>query len=172
MQDQRADLFIDVNMKVFWVFFYAFSLVPFHSQSWHGLFYKLGLRGSYPHHTYQSSEVVSPILNIEQLGSQCSNDYVLLSLHGWAMPAPGTLILDGSGNVVWMETRFGTVMDLKVQRFEGADYLTFWAGAKDEGYGQGVYYMVSGMENNPTSTTSEIGMVRMNIAKATVLGNR
>lgn len=40
-----------------------------------------------------------------------------------------------------MEKKFGQSMDLKVQHYNGSDFLTFWAGTNDGTHGRGVYYM-------------------------------
>lgn len=130
-------------MKLPWVFAYSLSLSLFQTRSWQGLLYEFGVYGPYFRQVYYSFELMSPRINTVKWSPQCSSDYVLLTPHGWAVPTPGPTILDATGNLVWTEDRYGLAMDLQMQRYRGEDYLTFWAGSKAKGHGQGVYYMVS-----------------------------
>lgn len=43
-------------------------------------------------------------------------------------PRPEPIMLDTKGNLIWMEDRFGLVMNFQVQKHKSQDYLTFWAG--------------------------------------------
>lgn len=54
----------------------------------------------------------------------------------------GPMILDNSGGYVWMEPDWGVTSDLKVQNFEGSEYITFWTGKMEDGVGYGSYIMV------------------------------
>lgn len=67
---------------------------------------------------------------------------MLLSPRGHFYPHPGPLVYDPRGELVWVERRFGMVMDLNIQRYKGERYLTFWVGHDDGTRGEGVYYMV------------------------------
>ena len=62
---------------------------------------------------------------------------------GKVVESPGPMITDAQGELIWMEDSFGEVMDLKVQTYNGEDYLTFWSGIDDKTHGRGKYYMVS-----------------------------
>lgn len=54
------------------------------------------------------------------------------------------MILDERGNLVWMNATYGETYDLAVQRYNGADYLTFWQGqGRKQGHSKGEYVMVS-----------------------------
>lgn len=57
------------------------------------------------------------------------------------------MILDAKGSMIWskhFDNQFGgQAYDLKVQRYKGEDYLTFWLGDdRIRGHGAGEYYMV------------------------------
>lgn len=72
-----------------------------------------------------------------------------LTPRGWRVRAPGPMILDpADGSLIW-SAHFGNAFggqayDLKVQRYRGEDYLTFWLGDdRVRGHGAGEYYMVS-----------------------------
>ncbi|KAI0598638.1 Arylsulfotransferase-domain-containing protein [Biscogniauxia sp. FL1348] len=63
---------------------------------------------------------------------------------GKIVAAPGPLIVDSRGNLVWTDDRFGVVFDLQVQTYKDEQYLTFWASpdGSSHGYGRGTYYML------------------------------
>lgn len=62
---------------------------------------------------------------------------------GLAVATPGPIVYDTRGHLVWMDTRWGEAMDVKVQRYGGADYLTFWHGTDNGTFGEGQYYMLN-----------------------------
>ncbi|PYH46149.1 arylsulfotransferase family protein [Aspergillus saccharolyticus JOP 1030-1] len=111
--------------------------------SWHGLWYELGLFGPHPSLSYESFDVKSPEVHVKQWNPKCEEGYVFLSPQGHGYPEPGPLVYDHKGQLVWMERAFGEVMDLKVQQYQGQDYLTFWAGEFDGTRGMGQYYMLN-----------------------------
>ncbi|RAH44325.1 arylsulfotransferase family protein [Aspergillus brunneoviolaceus CBS 621.78] len=111
--------------------------------SWHGLWYELGLFGPHPTLSYESVGMKSPEVYVKQWHPDCEEGYVFLSPRGHSYPEPGPLVYDHRGNLVWMERAFGEVMDLKVQQYQGQDYLTFWAGEYDGTRGMGQYYMLN-----------------------------
>lgn len=47
------------------------------------------------------------------------------------------------GGDLVMQTRWGKVMDVKVQRFRGRESITFWHGTDNGTFGEGYYVMVS-----------------------------
>ncbi|KAI9736277.1 MAG: hypothetical protein M1834_001163 [Cirrosporium novae-zelandiae] len=118
-------------------------LVFANCKQWYDLWYDLGLYGAYPWQTYDSVDLVSPQLNVLQWDDRCDDRYTLLTPRGISVPAPGPMIIDAKGNLVWMEKRFGEAMDLKIQNYKGEDYLTFWAGKDDGTHGRGYYYMLN-----------------------------
>lgn len=85
-------------------------------------------------------------MNTVQWDEQCAHGYTLLSLRGSIVPRPAGVMLDGYGDLVWMDESFGPyVMNLKVQEYRGDQYITFWSGDIDFGFGLGTYYMVGRM---------------------------
>ena len=110
--------------------------------TWHSLLYDTGLLGAHPRTKYESFDLASPEPNILKWDPRCEDKYVFLSPRGHFYPHPGPLIFDNKGDLVWMESRFGMVMDFRVQRYRGEDYLTFWVGEDDGTRGLGRYYMV------------------------------
>ncbi|GES65185.1 ASST-domain-containing protein [Aspergillus terreus] len=123
--------------------FFVLLLAPLTSAFWHSLFYELGFFGPHPTVQYASFDLEPPEVDILRWDPRCEDGYILLSPRGRFYPDPGPLIYDTRGNLVWMETRFGMVMDLKVQHYRGQDYLTFWAGDDDGTRGIGSYYMLN-----------------------------
>lgn len=105
--------------------------------------YDLAVYGAYPSHKYVSFDLIGPWANVVQWDESCDDGYVLLSLFGPSVPDGGPVILDARGNLIWMATGFQSVLNLKVQRYQNQDYLTFWAGSKHGSMGEGHYYMVS-----------------------------
>jgi hypothetical protein len=125
------------------LFFLAALLSLVECKSWRSKMYDLGLYGAYPHISYASFDLVSPRAEIEEWDARCDNgDLILLTPRGRSVPTPGPMIVDAEGNLVWMESKFGEVMDMKMQAYNGEQYLTFWAGIDDGTHGRGHYYMV------------------------------
>lgn len=63
------------------------------------------------------------------------------------MQNPGPIILDNEGNLVWMGTEYGQAMDVKVQKYRGNDYITFWHGDDSGWFGRGYYLMLDSSYN-------------------------
>lgn len=106
------------------------------------LWYDQGLYGAYPWREYVSFDLASPRVNILSESTQCDPGYVFLEPRGRSVATPGPMILDGDGNLVYMEKKWGEVMDLRPQTYKGETYLTFWSGTDDGTHGRGIYYMV------------------------------
>ena len=104
--------------------------------------YDWGWYGAYPQMKYESFGASSPWTNVLRTDPRCDDGYVFIGPRGLAVTAPGPIILDQDGNLVWMETRWGQAMDLKVQSYQGNDYITFWHGSDNGTFGQGYYLMV------------------------------
>lgn len=110
-----------------------------------------GKLGPYPNRTFNSRpDLTAPALNYISSSSACDDGlYTILSLRGDAVESDGEIegrapmILDGKGELVWMDPKYGETYDLAVQSFEGREYLTFWQGkGRKEGHSTGVYVMV------------------------------
>ncbi|KAE8146996.1 ASST-domain-containing protein [Aspergillus avenaceus] len=128
-------------MATWLVFWFVLPLLAT-AFSWHSLWYELGLFGAHPTIQYESFYLESPEVDVLKWDPRCDDGYVFLSPRGHFYPEPGPLIYDNAGSLVWTENRFGMAMDLKVQRYKGQDYLTFWAGDDDGTRGLGSYYML------------------------------
>ncbi|KAF2143264.1 uncharacterized protein K452DRAFT_168393 [Aplosporella prunicola CBS 121167] len=106
------------------------------------LWYDQGLYGAYPTQEYVSFDLSSPRVNILQWNSKCDQSYTFLEPRGRSVADPGPMILDARGNLVYTEKKYGQAMDLRVQRYKGEDFITFWAGNDDGTHGRGRYYML------------------------------
>ncbi|KAG9706504.1 hypothetical protein KCU86_g5163, partial [Aureobasidium melanogenum] len=114
------------------------------SSSWSSTIYDLGLLGRYPQQSFKSSPLRPPYMNTVQWDERCAQGYTLLSLRGSMVPSPAGVMLDGHGDLIWMDESFGPyVMNLKVQEYRGEQYITFWSGDIDFGFGLGTYYMLN-----------------------------
>ncbi|KAG9784725.1 hypothetical protein KCU95_g9258, partial [Aureobasidium melanogenum] len=83
-------------------------------------------------------------MNTVRWDEQCAHGYTLLSLRGSMVPSPAGIMLDEHGDLIWMDESFGScVMNLKVQEYRGEQYITFWSGDIDFGFGLGTYYMLN-----------------------------
>lgn len=109
-----------------------------------------GKFGPYPNRTFISRpDLIAPSLNFLKKDPRCNDGlYTLISLRGDKVYArrggQSPMILDERGNLVWMNATYGETYDLAVQRYNGADYLTFWQGqGRKQGHSKGEYVMVS-----------------------------
>lgn len=121
----------------------AASSVAAHGSYW----YEWGLYGAYPRRSYQSFPSASPWVNIVQASDRCDAGYTFIEPRGESVPTPGPIVLDNEGNLVWMETKYGQAMDLKVQNFKGNPYMTFWHGDDSGWFGKGYYLMLDSSYN-------------------------
>lgn len=107
-----------------------------------------GTYGPYPTQHSFSSGLDAPLSTFPYWSPECADDlYYLLTPKGWEVPQPGPMILDSRGEMVWFahfaNEYGGQAYDLRVQRYDGEDYLTFWSGDDSvRGHGAGHYYMV------------------------------
>lgn len=121
-----------------------------HTQNYSGpafrnsYWYDWGWHGAYPHVEYESFGAVSPRPNLVSQSDRCDDSFIFIEPRGHYVGTPGPVVLDNDGNLVWMETRWGQVMDLKVQRYKGENYITFWHGTDSGTFGEGYYLMVCG----------------------------
>ncbi|PSS03849.1 ASST-domain-containing protein [Coniella lustricola] len=114
-----------------------------HNSYW----YDWGLYGAYPRVAYNSFASASPWSNILKSDDRCDAGFTLIEPRGESVPSPGPIILDNQGDLVWMETKYGQAMDLKVQTYKGNDYLTFWHGSDSGWFGRGYYLMLDSSYN-------------------------
>lgn len=100
--------------------------------------------GSFPYKTFQSSDLISPILRRPNDSPKCHDDnYVFLTPRGYQVPHPAVAIMDNDGELVWEHYVEGQGYNLKVQEYQGEQVLTFWVGNDGVGgHGEGDYYMV------------------------------
>ncbi|KAH7175838.1 ASST-domain-containing protein [Dactylonectria macrodidyma] len=104
--------------------------------------YDWGYYGSFPHRNYQSFGAQSPRPALVQTNERCDDGYIFIEPRGAYVGTPGPVVLDNAGELVWMQTLWGQAMDLKVQRFKGNDYITFWHGTDNGTFGEGYYLML------------------------------
>lgn len=108
-----------------------------------------GSHGYYPVQKFVTTEHTAPQTNFLQWSPRCDDGMnYFITPKGWSVPKPGPVILDQDGSMIWSEhfaNDFGgQAYDLKVQTYQGDDYLTFWLGDDTvRGHGAGQYYMVS-----------------------------
>lgn len=121
----------------------AAGSVAAHNSFW----YDWGLYGAYPTLSYESFPWASPWVNIVKSSAQCEDGYTFIEPRGDSVPHAGPIILDNDGNLVWMETKYGQAMDVKVQSYKGDDYITFWHGGDSGWFGRGYYLMIDSSYN-------------------------
>ncbi|KAK0353840.1 hypothetical protein LTR02_010564 [Friedmanniomyces endolithicus] len=122
-----------------------FLLIPIIIYFWPQLetpFYDLGFFGAYPTRDYVSFNLSSPRSTLIRWDDSCDRGNVFIDPGGPSPDHRGPMILDGRGNLVWTSDQYETTTNLKVQRYRGSDYLTFWSGHKAKTMGTGSYYML------------------------------
>ena len=98
---------------------------------------------------FVSSRLRAPDVNFLQWHPSCDDGlHYFITPRGWKVSDPGPMVLDGAGSLIWskhFDNKFGgQAYDLKVQKYRGEDYLTFWLGDDtDRGHGDGKYYMLN-----------------------------
>lgn len=105
--------------------------------------YDWGVFGAYPRNHYKSFDSASPWPNVLNSDPRCDAGYLFIEPRGSSVAKPGPVILDKNGNLVWTEQKWGQAMDVKVQTYQGNDYITFWTGSDNGTFGSGNYLMVS-----------------------------
>jgi hypothetical protein len=104
--------------------------------------YDWGWHGTFPRSSYKSFGAESPKPNLLRTDERCYDGYTFIEPRGQYVEAPGPIIIDNTGNLVWMQTKWGQAMDVKVQAYNGKDYITFWHGTDNGTFGEGYYMMV------------------------------
>ena len=122
-------------------------------------FYDLGLYGYYPTRSFYTSPFTPPLSSRAKWDAVCNAEnevggLVLGELHGSAVRHKGPIITDLKGNLIWFDDTYETASNLKVQTWKGKQYLTFWAGSRGEGSGQGQYYMLDDHFNLAKTVTA------------------
>ncbi|KAK4544321.1 hypothetical protein LTR36_004212 [Oleoguttula mirabilis] len=108
-----------------------------------------GSHGYYPVHPFITSPLTAPQTNFVQWSPDCNDGlHYFITPKGWSVSKPGPMILAGDGSMVWSEhfaNGFGgQAYDLKVQKYQGEEFLTFWLGDDTvRGHGAGQYYMLN-----------------------------
>ncbi|KND86929.1 hypothetical protein TOPH_08417 [Tolypocladium ophioglossoides CBS 100239] len=110
----------------------------FEASTW----YDWGLHGACPRQSYQSFGGRSPKLNLARRDSRCHDGLVFLEPRGVYVDMPGPVIVDNEGNLVWLPTLWGEAMDVKVQRFNGSNYITFRHRTDSGTFGEAGYIML------------------------------
>jgi len=106
-------------------------------------FFGWGVYGTYPTQQYTSFALEGPRAQHLRWNAQCDQGLVLMTPNGPSVERPGPMILDAQGELVWMSDDFGPTANLKMQHYNGENYLTFWSGEKAATSGKGVYFMVN-----------------------------
>lgn len=104
--------------------------------------FDLGVFGAYPTIQYLSFDLLGPQARQIAWDEKCDQGLVLLTPNGPGVDRPGPMILDSKGEMIWRSDDFGATANLKVQRYQGEDYLTLWSGQKAATSGKGVYFML------------------------------
>ncbi|KAL1890451.1 hypothetical protein Sste5346_008280 [Sporothrix stenoceras] len=130
------------------------STGPFFGTPNDAFWYDWGRYGLHPEQHYESFSASPPRPYLLQHDKRCSatvtdddnvdgQDLIFAAPRGLAVTAPGPIVYDTRGHLVWMDTRWGEAMDVKVQQYNGEDYLTFWHGTDNGTFGEGQYYMLN-----------------------------
>lgn len=120
-------------------------LVPVIVYIWPGLevtFYDWALFGPYRSRHYVSFNLTSPHGSIVKWDDRCDHGNIFLDPSGPAPGHHGPMILDPRGGLIWTSDQFAVTTNLKVQKYRGRDYLTFWGGHKEKTMGYGSYYLL------------------------------
>ncbi|KAI4755600.1 hypothetical protein E4T52_12306 [Aureobasidium sp. EXF-3400] len=101
--------------------------------------------GYYPYRSYQTTDLISPQFRNMVDAPECHDDrYVFFTPRGFSISAPGPMIVDSHGELIWAQSTEGQAYDLKVQEYKGEQYLTYWQGDdKVRGHGAGDFYMLN-----------------------------
>lgn len=100
--------------------------------------------GYYPFKSYQTTDYISPAFRKLVDSPQCYDGlYTFFTPRGYSIEAPGPMIVDNTGELVWAKSTDGQAYDLVMHEIKGEQYMTYWIGDdRIRGHGQGDYYMV------------------------------
>ncbi|THX47926.1 hypothetical protein D6D06_09380 [Aureobasidium pullulans] len=101
--------------------------------------------GYYPYRSYQTTDLISPQFRTLVDSPECHDDrHVFFTPRGLSIEAPGPMIVDSHGDLIWAKSTEGQAYDLTVQEYKGEQYLTYWVGDdRVRGHGAGDYYMLN-----------------------------
>jgi len=101
--------------------------------------------GSYPFHSYRSSNLTSPAVRKATDSLHCYDDnLIFLSPRGKKVANPAVTILDNHGRLIWSKHVQGQAYNLKVQEYMGEKVLTYWVGDDTVGgHGEGYFYVLN-----------------------------
>jgi hypothetical protein len=106
------------------------------------LFYDLAFFGAYRTQSFISFNLSAPQPSVVRWDASCDSGYVFIDPSGPAPDHRGPVILDARGNLVWTSDQYETTTNSRIQKYDGKEYLTFWAGQKAKTSGTGSYYML------------------------------
>lgn len=103
--------------------------------------------GLYPNQSYQSSNLSSPIfqVNTAAAGNVDSASHVFISPRGTAVGQSAPMMFDSDDlALVWADPSWGQTFGVRVQEYKNEPYITFWRGSiKSAGYGSGSNIMMN-----------------------------
>lgn len=101
--------------------------------------------GSYPFHSYRSSNLTSPAVRKPSDSLQCYDDnHIFISPRGKKVANPAVTILDNHGRLIWSKHVQGQAYNFKVQEYKGQRVLTYWVGDDAVGgHGEGYFYVLN-----------------------------
>jgi hypothetical protein len=105
--------------------------------------YDNGTYGLTPEETFRSVDVPAyRLLKRRWNEERCaSNDKIFLGLRGTRLWHTGPVIYDNDGHLVWYTEDAKAPYNFRTQWYKGEQYLTYWSGDDEGGYGSGYYYM-------------------------------
>ncbi|KAL1306508.1 hypothetical protein AAFC00_005203 [Neodothiora populina] len=102
--------------------------------------------GLYPNQSYQSSNLSTPIFQVNTAATDgaSNNSHVFISPRGKAVGQSSPMIFNSNDlSLVWADPSYGQTFGVRVQDYNGKDYITFWRGVvKSTGFGTGSCYLL------------------------------
>jgi len=82
-----------------------------------------------------------------------SDDKIFLGVRGRRLWHTGPAIYDNDGHQVWQGESVSPPYNFRMQWYKGEQYLTWWSGEDEGGFGSGHYYMVGCLRSGSDSST-------------------
>jgi hypothetical protein len=149
--------------------------------SLHKPFLDFAVYGAVPLQEYVSFDLKAPSPWRLLWDKSCEGGHILVGPNGPDIPKSGPVIMDTNGELVWMEAQWNDIMNFNIQTFKDKDYLTFWAGNKQGGVGQGdmllldsnykVAYRIHAVGEGQKGDIHEFRITKDNTALITVFNN-